>query len=72
MIHSMILERGRERQEERNISQLPPTHTPTREKTLNPGMCPDQKLNPWPFGAQQDAPTNQSHTGHGLVINVSF
>ena len=32
---------------------------PTEDWTCNPGICPDQELNPQPFGAQDDTPTNQ-------------
>ena len=31
---------------------------PTRYRTYNLGMCPDQGLNPHPFGAKDNAPTN--------------
>ena len=34
---------------ERNIDQLPPVYTLTRDWTRNPGMCLDQELNPQPF-----------------------
>ena len=54
-------ERGRERETlmwERNISQLPPIHTPTRNGTRNLGMCPDQEWNPQPFGIWDNAQTS--------------
>ena len=43
---------------ERNIDQLPPIHSPTRDQTCNPGMCPDGELNPQSFDVQDDASTN--------------
>ena len=36
---------------ERNIDGLPSVHAPTRNQTRSLGMCPEQKSNPWPFGA---------------------
>ena len=35
-----------------NTNQLPPICTPARGQTLNLGMCPDQELNPQPFGVR--------------------
>ena len=32
----------------------------TRDQPHNLGMCPDWKLNPQSFGAQDDTPTNQA------------
>ena len=43
---------------ERNINWLPPVYTLTRDRTHNLGVCPDQELNPQPFGVWEDAPTN--------------
>ena len=34
---------------ERNIDGFPLLCSPTRDWTSNPGMCPDQELNQWPF-----------------------
>ena len=53
-------EKGGEREENidvRNIDQPPPIHALTKKRTHNAGMCPDQKSNPQPSDAQQDAPT---------------
>ena len=38
-------ERGREKQRQRNIDQLPPVHAPTGDRTCNSGMCPDREWN---------------------------
>ena len=52
--------RGRERnidvREKRLLCYLP--YALTRDQTLNLGMFPNQKLNPQPFGVQENAPTN--------------
>ena len=37
---------------ERNIDELP-----TWDLAHNPGMCPDQETNQWPFGSQTSAPS---------------
>ena len=51
-------ERGREPwMWERVIDQLPPCTVPDWGQTHNLDMCHDQKLNPWPFGPGDDAPT---------------
>ena len=42
----------------RNINWLPLAHTLTGDWACNPGMCPDQESNRWPFALQDDAPTN--------------
>ena len=42
--------RGREREREINMDQLPPVHAPGRGGTHNLGRRPDQELNPQPFG----------------------
>ena len=42
---------------EENIDWLPPVYAPTGDQTRNLGTCPDQELNPQPFGAWDDAPT---------------
>ena len=34
----------------RNINELPPIHTPTRDQTRNLGMCPDGESNLQLFG----------------------
>ena len=39
------------------MNRLAPMHTPTGDQTDNIGMCPNQELNPQPFGGQNDAPT---------------
>ena len=61
----LILERkrGREREKEKRPCEkhwLVAAYTPqTGDQTRNLGMCPDQGLNPQPFGVQDDAPTNR-------------
>ena len=39
----------------RNISWLTFIHTPTRDQTRNPGMCPDQEWNQRPFILRDNA-----------------
>ena len=54
-------ERGREGEEEgeRNINVREKLACAlTVNQTLNPGVCPDWESNPWPFGLQDNAPTN--------------
>ena len=52
-------ERGRETSMgERNTDQLPPIRSLTGDRTYKPGMCPDQELNPQPFGLGDDTLTN--------------
>ena len=51
---------------ERNIDQLPPVHTLTRDQTRNLGMCPDRELDPEPFGVWDEAPTAEP-PGQGLL-----
>ena len=57
-----ILERERERERdaerERNIDQLPPVHTPTRDATCNLGMHPDRGSNPQLLVYEGDALTD--------------
>ena len=43
---------------QKNIHQLPPTCTPTGDRTYDLGMCPDRESNLPPFGVWDDAPTN--------------
>ena len=52
----LFLERSEER--ERNIDQLPLTHSPTVDGPHNPGMCPDQESNWRPFHVVSWHPTN--------------
>ena len=59
---------GREKEKERNIDQLPLTHTPNRGLAYNPGMCPDWESNWWPFSLQDDAqPTEPNQPGQFTV-----
>ena len=58
-------EKGREGQSwretlmwETDIDRLPLIHATSRDWTHIPGMCHDWKLNPWPFGLQNNAPNN--------------
>ena len=37
---------------------------PTGDRTCNLGMCPDQGLNPQPFGAWDNIPTETPGQGH--------
>ena len=53
---------------ERNIDQLPPGGTPTRDQTLNPGMCPDQGSDLQSLGVWEDAPTNWEPPSQGEVV----
>ena len=56
---------------ERNINQLPLTHTPTRTRTCNPGtLCPDQESNRRHFALWANAqPTEPLQSG--LARDVS-
>ena len=49
---------------EKNINWLPLAHTPTRDWTGNPNMCPDWELNQWPFGLQDDGQPTETHWPH--------
>ena len=62
-------ERGNEGERERNINvwekqlSAAPRTPPTRAH--NPGMCPSQELNYWPFGLQNgNQPTEPYQSGH--------
>ena len=59
----IYLERGegREKERERNISRYTDIRAPTGGLARNPGMCPYQKSNWWPFGSQ---PVPQSTDQH--------
>ena len=59
---SLLLERETLMWERTSINCLL-IHTPTRDQTLNLGMCPDWESNPQPFGLQDDV--QLSHTGQG-------
>ena len=48
-------ERGEKRERKRNMDWLPLVHTPTRDGTRNPSMCPDWVSNPHPFSVWNDA-----------------
>ena len=71
----LFLERGkgREKERERNIDVwekhwLPLAHTPTRDRTRNPGTCPDWELNRPPFTLQEDTQSTEPHRS-GLLIH---
>ena len=68
----LFLEKGEGREkEERNINQLPFIHTPTRDQTCNPGMCPDWESNQQPFALQDNAqPTEPHRPGHISVFTL--
>ena len=51
-------ERGRERETERNINQLPLVRTPIEDHTSHLRMCPDWESNPQCLGVWDNAPTN--------------
>ena len=51
-------EGGRKRERERNINVREKHWSVTWDQTHNLGMCPDQKLNPWPFSLWNNTPTN--------------
>ena len=40
------------REKERDIDLLPLMYTWTGDGNCNPGLCPDQELNPWPFSCR--------------------
>ena len=50
------------REEKRNLREkhqlVASICTPTRDRTCNLGMCPNQELNPQLFGIQDDTPNN--------------
>ena len=55
----LISQREEGRGRERNTDHLSPVCTPTRDPTHNLDKGPDQGSNPQPFGAEDDAPTNE-------------
>ena len=59
----LFLERGegREKEKERNINQLPLKCVLTGDQTQNPGMCPDQELNWWPFSLRDSTQPIEPH-----------
>ena len=60
----LFLERGEGRERNidvRNIDQLPLTCALTGNQTRNPGMCPDQKSNWWPFALWDGAQPTEPH-----------
>ena len=59
-IYLLILQREEGREREENICWLPPTYALTGHWTRNLGMCPDQGLNPQPFGGWDNTPTNRA------------
>ena len=64
--------RGRQREKNidvRNISGLPPIHTPTRDETHSLGMCPDQESNLQPSGVRDGAPTKWA-TRQGKTLSL--
>ena len=46
---------------ERNINQLPLTHTPTGDQTHNPSLCLDQESNLQPFGLWDSTQPTEPH-----------
>ena len=70
----LFLERGegRKKEKERNIPMQEKQWSvashmlSTGDLAHNPGMCPDQELNQWPFTLQDDAQP-LSHTCQGSI-----
>ena len=56
--------RKRKGERQKNIGWLPHVHTLTRDRTSNPGMCPDRELNPHSVGMRDDTPTEPPDQGH--------
>ena len=50
-----------EKHQERNMDRLPLMWAPTGDWTRNPGMCPDGKLNQWPFALQDNIQPTDPH-----------
>ena len=54
---------------ERNINWLPLVHTPSRDRTYNPGMCSDQEWNQWLLASQTNTqPTELVRAGVAFLI----
>ena len=58
-------ERGGEREKHRLVASH---RHPTRDQTHNLAVCPDQELNPRPFGLQDDTPTNWATSARAIII----
>ena len=64
---------GEKYQCKRNIYRLSLLHTPTRDWTCNPGMCPDQQLNQLPSSSRNNAqPTEPCWSGLEILFKVTF
>ena len=75
---NFIYSREREREggretsmQDRNINQLPPAGTLTRDQTLTPGMCSDRESNPRPPGLWDDTQPTEPH-GPGPYSLLKF
>ena len=61
-IYFTFRERGREGEREGEKHLPVASHTsPTRDLAWNPGMCPDQESNWWPFTLQNNAQPTEPH-----------
>lgn len=59
-----------DRERQGSVDSLPPTCTPTRDRTRSSGMFLDQESNPRYFGAQDDTPTHwHAQPGPGTDLN---
>ena len=50
--------KGKEKEREGNINQLPLAYTPTGDQTCNLGLCPDWEFEPTTFWFIEQCPTN--------------
>ena len=59
----LFLERGegKEKERERNINVWLSLQRPTGDLACNPGMCPDQELNQWPFSLKGSSQLTEAH-----------
>ena len=56
-----FLQRGREKERERNICVWLPLVHPIGDLVCNPGKCPDQESNQRPFGSHASAQSTEPH-----------
>ena len=69
----LSLERGGEKERERNINVwLPFTCPPTEDLACNPGICPDWELNQRPFGSQASTQSTEPHQPELFVFLIYF
>ena len=60
-LHLFILFLERKEGRERNINVWLPLVSHTGDLACNPGMCPDQESNQWPFGSQASTQSTEPH-----------